>query len=293
MSVALLVILGVAALLLILYLVVPRAMLRHAEKHMVFQPPPVHDPHYEIAYGENVSEFMIPVKEDGTPPMRYKVHVAFFPAINSTKNQQLPCKDTTVIYSHGNGYDLTLQDGIVDFYTSRGINLLLFDYPGYGKSESKPSYRSLEASVLAVYDWYVANRREPGERIIAHGMSLGGAAACYLAANRPLDGLVLEATFVSVASALTSGVRYSLFADALRNDLCLSRVPPSLPVLIVHGSQDEVLNMANSERLYKALMSNSRRTERNSRLFIIRNGTHFNLRKSPEFWNEWKRLFCR
>ena len=65
-------------------------------------------------------------------------------------------------------------------YRTCDINILLFDYRGYGKSTGTPSESGLYTDAQAVYD-YVRRRNDLNqERIIVFGRSLGGAVALHL-----------------------------------------------------------------------------------------------------------------
>jgi predicted esterase len=64
------------------------------------------------------------------------------------------------------------------------------NYPGYGGSGGRPRLGTIPAAALAAFD---AIRAEAGERpIFVVGRSLGTAAALYVAAHRPVAGLVLH-----------------------------------------------------------------------------------------------------
>ncbi len=65
-------------------------------------------------------------------------------------------------------------------YRGCNINILLFDYRGYGKSTGKPSEAGLYTDAQAVYD-YVRTRTDLNqEKIFFFGRSLGGAVALHL-----------------------------------------------------------------------------------------------------------------
>jgi fermentation-respiration switch protein FrsA (DUF1100 family) len=68
-------------------------------------------------------------------------------------------------------------------YRACNINILLFDYRGYGKSTGSPSEAGLYTDALAVYD-YVRKRNDLNqEKIFLFGRSLGGAVALHLGKN--------------------------------------------------------------------------------------------------------------
>ena len=65
-------------------------------------------------------------------------------------------------------------------YRACNINILLFDYRGYGKSTGAPSEAGLYTDALAVHD-YVRKRNDLNqEKIFLFGRSLGGAVALHL-----------------------------------------------------------------------------------------------------------------
>jgi pimeloyl-ACP methyl ester carboxylesterase len=65
-------------------------------------------------------------------------------------------------------------------YRRCNINILLFDYRGYGKSTGAPSEIGLYTDALAVYD-YVRKRNDLNQqKIFLFGRSLGGAVALHL-----------------------------------------------------------------------------------------------------------------
>lgn len=65
-------------------------------------------------------------------------------------------------------------------YRKCNINILLFDYRGYGKSTGAPSEIGLYTDALAVYD-YVRKRNDLNQqKIFLFGRSLGGAVALHL-----------------------------------------------------------------------------------------------------------------
>ena len=75
-------------------------------------------------------------------------------------------------------FAIRLQNAYL-LYQECKINILLFDYRGYGKSTGKPSEWGLYIDAQAVYD-YVRQRTDLiQEKIIFYGHSLGGAVALH------------------------------------------------------------------------------------------------------------------
>lgn len=182
------------------------------------------------SYGADESILMVSA-EDGT-----QLAVFWGPVPGATK---------TVFYFHGNGEDLGQVNFILSNYRLQGVNVLSFDYRGYGLSEGEPTEKSTYRDANAVLDFAVANLGVDAERVVLHGRSLGGGVAMELASTRGAAGLVLESTFLSV---------YRLFLpfSGLPGDKFVNyRKAPkvSCPTLIIHGRSDTVVPFGHGEEL--------------------------------------------
>ena len=80
-----------------------------------------------------------------------------------------------------------------------GLNLLAFDYRGYGESEGAPSEAGLYRDADAAYRYLRDTLGVPPDRIVIFGHSLGSAVAVELAARVPAAGLILDGALTSVA----------------------------------------------------------------------------------------------
>lgn len=153
----------------------------------------------------------------------------------------------TIIYSHGNAEDISDMSRYISEARANGYGIAVYDYSGYGLSDGNPSSKALENNIETVYNYLVKERGIKSEKIIAAAFSVGGGAACHLASKYRLAALVLEAPF---ASAFQAVVPFGgLPGDRLENDRKISSV--KCPVLIFHGSNDSVIPIRNSEKLYR------------------------------------------
>jgi fermentation-respiration switch protein FrsA (DUF1100 family) len=163
--------------------------------------------------------------------------------------------DVTWLWFHGNGGNISHRvDDLALFHHRFGINLLIVDYRGYGRSEGRPSeqgtYRDARAALL-----YLQGR--PGvlpERIVYFGRSLGTAVAVELAvAHLPL-ALVLVSPFASLSDmAHLSFPRLPVGWLVRNKDNSLARVAKvQRPLLILHGDRDETVPISQGEKLFRA-----------------------------------------
>jgi len=153
-----------------------------------------------------------------------------------------------LIFMHGNGElaDQWLPD--FEEVTTWGVAALLLEYPGYGRSAGSPSEGSINEAAGAAYDWAQRDARIDGKRIVPYGRSLGGGPAVRLAVDRRAPALILESSFTSVAAfAATYLAPAFLVKDRFDSVKTLSAY--RAPLLVLHGSRDEVVPIAHGRAL--------------------------------------------
>jgi abhydrolase domain-containing protein 17 len=160
-----------------------------------------------------------------------------------------PRATVTVLYAHGNAEDLGHAAPLLEELRRAGFAVLAFDYRGYGSSTGgPPSAAGATSDMEAVYRHAVQTLKIPPSRIVLYGRSVGSGPATDLAARVPIGGLVLESAFVSAFRVLT---RVSLLPfDRFHNLRHIRRV--RAPVLVIHGTEDEVIPVSHGRRLYEA-----------------------------------------
>ncbi len=155
------------------------------------------------------------------------------------------------LFLHGNVGNLTNRAVHVREITAAGSSVLVIDYRGYGRSEGTPTERGLYLDAEAGYQWLVDSGNRP-ETVVAHGESLGTAVAVDLAARRRCGGLVLEAPFTSAreVAARALPVIGPLITWGLDSKRKIQNV--RAPLLIIHGTQDEVIPIDLGQALFAA-----------------------------------------
>lgn len=160
----------------------------------------------------------------------------------------------TVLFCHGNAGNISHRIDIARLFNKAGINIFLFDYRGYGRSEGRPSERGLYIDALSAYD-YLCNRRDvDNDKIIVFGESLGGAVATEVARKRAISALICESTFTStvdmakrVYPILPGWLLVTQHFDSI------SKIKDvDAPVLIMHSKDDEIVPFEFGWRLYQA-----------------------------------------
>lgn len=153
-----------------------------------------------------------------------------------------------IMNTHGNGELIDQWAERVSPLRDAGAGVLLVEYPGYGRSDGKPSEKSITAAIIAAFDWAVKDARVDARRVVAHGRSMGGGAAAQLAKQRPIAALILESTYASLADMVRAhGVPDFLVVN--RFDTATVLRDFRAPVLIIHGRGDEVIPFVHARRL--------------------------------------------
>jgi fermentation-respiration switch protein FrsA (DUF1100 family) len=134
-----------------------------------------------------------------------------------------------------------------------GFGVFYLNNRGYGGSGGRPTEENNVADAIAAYD-YLAERGVSPEQIVVYGESLGSGQAIRLAVARPVAAIVLESPLTStvdVARATYFWLRLRLLiADQYNNERNIRAVP--VPVLVLHGEEDEVIPVEMGRRVYRA-----------------------------------------
>jgi pimeloyl-ACP methyl ester carboxylesterase len=159
-------------------------------------------------------------------------------------------KNSALIFFHGNGDSIDLWPKHFDLLRSKGVSVLLVEFPGYKRSEGAPSETSIMEVARNSYDRLKEKESAVGY-ISAMGVSLGGGPACELTKDREIAALILQSPFTSVkAFAFRNGVLPFLVRDVYDNEAVIKNFKK--PILIFHGDHDDVIPVAHSRRLIEA-----------------------------------------
>lgn len=162
----------------------------------------------------------------------------------------------TVVFSHGNAGSMGHHLGFVMWLAEAGYNVMMYDYRGFGKSGGTVDRRGMVDDVKAAIAC-AARRPDLGTRqLISYGHSLGGAKSVTALAEKPAKGMravVVEGAFASyqaMARLMAGRLGESLVTDELAPKDFVARLSP-LPLLVVHGTRDEVVPVAQGRQLFE------------------------------------------
>ena len=215
------------------------SMLDSVERELVFRPVTEE----WSGYSPNVvpaEEHWIPVGKEGE-----RLHAWW---IRSSHPQ------CTLVFFHGARVNLSGSIYRLRGFRDAGCNVFAFDYRGFGRSSPRqPSEQSVYEDAEAVMRWLDARPADAVPRIL-YGHSLGGPIAAEAALRGgPAAALVLESTFTSVPDMTRLRGLVTQRLDLLEK---LQRI--DVPVLIVHGAQDDLVPPEMARQLYAAARGQKR-----------------------------------
>ena len=158
------------------------------------------------------------------------------------------------MFCHGNAGNISHRVGVAQILHNLKLNVLIFDYRGYGRSQGKPSESGLYRDGQAAYNYLVQQKGISPNKIIIFGKSLGSAVAVDLAHSVSAGALIIEGGFTSALE-----MRKKLFPGfpvdwliAIRSD-SLSKIKQiAMPKLIIHSIDDEIVPFEMGQRLFAA-----------------------------------------
>jgi fermentation-respiration switch protein FrsA (DUF1100 family) len=157
----------------------------------------------------------------------------------------------TLVWSHGNGGNIAGRADVLLALAARGLNVLAYDYRGYGRSAGRPYEAGVYLDAQAAYD---SERRRgvPATRIICFGESLGGVVSIHLASARPCAGVVVISTFTSMSDVARHHFGPLSFLVGKQFDALPRLRDLAVPIFIAHGDRDEIVPFELGERLFAA-----------------------------------------
>lgn len=160
----------------------------------------------------------------------------------------------TLLFLHGNAGNVSYWVEAATVFRDLGWNTLLVDYRGYGRSEGVPSEEGTYFDARAAWHYLVEERGIDPARIVVVGRSLGGGVATWLAERHRMGGLVLEATFTSIADVVAVTLPLPFIRSFVRLGYpSLSRIARlDVPLLVVHGRDDALVPFDHGRALYEA-----------------------------------------
>ncbi|GMI77007.1 hypothetical protein like AT5G38220 [Hibiscus trionum] len=193
-----------------------------------------------------------------------------------------PKASATLLYSHGNAADLgQMFELFIELCNRLRVNLMGYDYSGYGQSTGKPTECNTYADIDAVYKCLKEEYGVKDEQLILYGQSVGSGPTVDLGSRLPnLRGVVLHSPILSGMRVLYP-VKRTYWFDIYKNIDKIGAV--NCQVLVIHGTGDEVVDSSHGKQLWELC-------KHKYDPLWVNGGGHCNLELYPEFIRHLKKF---
>jgi len=184
----------------------------------------------------------------------------FLPAQNKQGEQA----QATVLFLHGNAENISTHFRNIAWLPAEGFNVLALDYRGYGASEGTPTLAGMQLDIDAAMKHLLAHKNVDPNKVIIFGQSLGGALAIHYTAHSAyranIRAIIIDSAFYDyrqiareklAASPLTWLLQWLPWV-AVDNDYSPAKSVAALsplPLLLLHGAQDNVVPPHHTQQL--------------------------------------------
>ncbi|XP_058115124.1 uncharacterized protein LOC131258084 isoform X2 [Magnolia sinica] len=193
-----------------------------------------------------------------------------------------PSARLTVLYSHGNAADLgQMYELFSELSAHLRVNLMGYDYSGYGQSSGKPSEQNTYADIEAAYRCLEETYGAQEEDIILYGQSVGSGPTLELATCLPRLRAVILHTPILSGMRVMYPVKRTYWFDIYKN---IDKIPlVTCPVLVIHGTADDVVSWSHGKKLWELCK------EKYEPLWI-KGGKHCDLENHSEYIKHLKKF---
>lgn len=184
-----------------------------------------------------------------------KLHSWFLPAVGEERG--------LILFFHGNAQNISTHIASVSWLPAQGYSVLLADYRGYGMSEGEADYDGVQDDVRRMLEYALSL----SDKLVVFGQSLGGALTIYgvssLEAREHIRGVIIESAFSSyraIAQEKIGGTWLGYLVQLPLSYLVRDTYSPlkkvasisPIPLLFVHGENDEIVPFHHSLKLFEA-----------------------------------------
>jgi fermentation-respiration switch protein FrsA (DUF1100 family) len=159
-----------------------------------------------------------------------------------------------LVWFHGNAGNISHRlENIKLLHDLAAVQVFIFDYREYGKSHGKISREGTFKDAAAAYRYVAASRKVPASDLVLFGRSLGTALATDLAVRVPCRSLIIESAFTNSSDMAKLFAPFMFdWRPSIPYDNLGKVDKLKVPLLIIHGADDEIIPVAMGRRLYAA-----------------------------------------
>ena len=199
-----------------------------------------------------------------------------------------PKSQVSLLFFHGNGEIVSDYDNLAEHFNALGVELIVTDFRGYGRSSGFPTLRSTLEDAHIVFD-QLKSIGKFKEKVCIMGRSLGSAPTLELCAKRSdIAACILESGYADpIPLVERRGLKIDKTTpeeDALFNNSEKIRMV-RCPLLIMHGAEDALIFPHEAKLNYDNAGSEMKN------LKILQGVGHNDMMTSDSYFISLKRFF--
>lgn len=184
-------------------------------------------------------------RSDTSTPDRVRKHISPQTVVATDKDNNTDVY--VIVYSHGNACTVdSVSPNARAMSRVLDIDVVLYDYPGYGGNTERPSERGAFAAAHAAFAYAERIAGSP-ERVFVFGHSLGTGPSMELATQHPCAGLILQAPIRSAIRVALPTLMFTPWMDIMTNEDKVDLLDEKLHLFVLHGKKDAVVKVAHGK----------------------------------------------
>jgi pimeloyl-ACP methyl ester carboxylesterase len=160
-------------------------------------------------------------------------------------------EDKCILFLHGNAGNIGNRLHYIESFYEMGFTLLFIDYPGFGYSQGVPTEESCVECSSLFYQYLIEEKDIQKENIILYGESIGGSIASSMALQCKPKYLIIQSSFTEIKDLfffLKIDIGFYTL-EHLKKRYKLNQKDKKMRTMIIHSSEDEVIDVKNGEQL--------------------------------------------
>ena len=198
-----------------------------------------------------------------------------------------PDAKVSLLFFHGNGEIVSDYDNLAEHFSRLGVELIIADFRGYGKSTGNPTLRATLEDAHIIFD-YLKKEEVFKSIVCVMGRSLGGAPTIELCSKRSdIQACIMESAYADpIPLVERRGLKIDKTTpeeDALFNN-SLKMVTVKCQTLIMHGADDFLISPQEAKLNYDNAGAKIKTLE------ILEGVGHNDMMMNPSYFSTLKRF---
>lgn len=154
-----------------------------------------------------------------------------------------------ILFFHGNSSDLRGWGQMSPQFHKNGYDVVMVDYPGFGKSSGKHTEQGLYDTADRLYKW--AEKKYDSKDMVIVGRSIGSIPASYLASKRKVKRVILETPLANMGKLIKEKFRFAPICKKMYGRFAVDKwlEQTKNEVHIIRSENDQLIKAKSNETI--------------------------------------------